>query len=102
MRKLFSTLFLLGAFVGNANSATINGAGASFPYPIYAKWAQMYQEATGNKLNYQSIGSGGGVKQIKAKTVDFGASDAPLKPEQLKRSRFNAISCNYWWCGSSI
>ena len=46
MRKLFSTLFLLGAFVGNANSTTINGAGASFPYPIYAKWAQMYQEAT--------------------------------------------------------
>ncbi len=86
MRKLFSTLFLLGAFVGNANSATINGAGASFPYPIYAKWAQMYQEATGNKLNYQSIGSGGGVKQIKAKTVDFGASDAPLKPEQLKEA----------------
>ena len=86
MRKLFSTLFLLGTFVGNANSTTINGAGASFPYPIYAKWAQMYQEATGNKLNYQSIGSGGGVKQIKAKTVDFGASDAPLKPEQLKEA----------------
>lgn len=86
MRKIFSTLFLIGAFVGNANSATINGAGASFPYPIYAKWAQMYQEATGNKLNYQSIGSGGGVKQIKAKTVDFGASDAPLKPEQLKKA----------------
>ena len=83
MRKLFSTLFLLGAFVGNANATTINGAGASFPYPIYAKWAQMYQEATGNKLNYQSIGSGGGIKQIKAGTVDFGASDAPMKQSEL-------------------
>ena len=69
----------------NANAAEITGAGASFPAPVYAKWAEAYQKATGNKLNYQSIGSGGGIKQITAKTVDFGASDMPLKPEDLDK-----------------
>lgn len=62
----------------------ISGAGATFPYPIYAKWADTFKKETGNGLNYQSIGSGGGIKQIKAKTVTFGASDMPLKPEDLK------------------
>lgn len=66
-----------------AYAIDISGAGATFPYPIYAKWADSYKKETGNGLNYQSIGSGGGIKQIKAKTVDFGASDAPLKPEEL-------------------
>jgi phosphate transport system substrate-binding protein len=66
-----------------AHAADITGAGATFPYPIYAKWAEAYKKATGNGLNYQSIGSGGGIKQIKAKTVDFGASDMPLKAEEL-------------------
>jgi len=61
----------------------VNGAGATFPYPIYAKWADAYNKVTGLKLNYQSIGSGGGIAQVKAQTVDFGASDAPLKPEEL-------------------
>src|ERR1019366_5471367 len=61
------------------------GAGATFPYPIYAKWAEAYKGATGNGLNYQSIGSGGGIKQIKAKTVDFGASDMPLQAEELEK-----------------
>jgi phosphate transport system substrate-binding protein len=61
----------------------ISGAGATFPYPIYAKWADAYKKLTGVGLNYQSIGSGGGIKQIKAKTVTFGASDMPLKPEDL-------------------
>ncbi|RMF22105.1 MAG: phosphate ABC transporter substrate-binding protein PstS [Deltaproteobacteria bacterium] len=65
--------------------AAINGAGATFPYPIYSKWAYAYYKETGVRLNYQSIGSGGGIKQIKAKTVDFGASDAPLAPEELDR-----------------
>ncbi len=65
-------------------AADISGAGATFPYPIYAKWADAYKKETGNGLNYQSIGSGGGIKQIKAKTVTFGASDMPLKPEELK------------------
>ena len=62
----------------------ISGAGATFPYPVYAKWAAAYYKLTGIKMNYQSIGSGGGIKQVKAKTVDFGASDAPLKPADLK------------------
>jgi phosphate transport system substrate-binding protein len=63
--------------------ATINGAGASFPYPVYSQWAYKYNQLTGLKLNYQSIGSGGGIAQIKAKTVDFGASDAPLEVKEL-------------------
>ncbi len=67
-----------------ASAADISGAGATFPYPIYAKWADAYKKLTGIGLNYQSIGSGGGIKQIKAKTVTFGASDMPLKPEDLK------------------
>jgi phosphate transport system substrate-binding protein len=62
----------------------MTGAGATFPAPIYAKWAESYKAATGNDLNYQPIGSGGGIKQIKAKTVDFGASDMPLKAEELE------------------
>src|SRR5262249_473762 len=61
------------------------GAGATFPYPIYAKWADAYKKETGIGLNYQSIGSGGGIKQIQANTVTFGASDLPLKPEQLSK-----------------
>lgn len=64
-------------------SVTITGAGASFPYPLYSKWAGEYQKLTGTKLNYQSIGSSGGIEQIKAKTVDFGASDAPLSAAEL-------------------
>jgi phosphate transport system substrate-binding protein len=67
-----------------AGAIDISGAGATFPYPIYAKWADAYKKETGIGLNYQSIGSGGGIKQIKAKTVTFGASDMPLKPEELK------------------
>jgi len=67
-----------------AQSKTINGAGATFPYPIYSKWAYEYKALTGVGLNYQSIGSGGGIQQIAAKTVDFGASDAPRKGEELQ------------------
>jgi phosphate transport system substrate-binding protein len=70
---------------GVAPAADISGAGATFPYPVYAKWADSYKKETGTGLNYQSIGSGGGIKQIKAKTVTFGASDAPLKEEDLKQ-----------------
>src|SRR6476469_1760429 len=69
-----------------SQAADISGAGATFPYPIYAKWADAYKKQTGVGLNYQSIGSGGGIKQIKAKTVTFGASDMPLKPEDLESS----------------
>ena len=74
----------LAAVAIPASAAEISGAGATFPYPIYAKWAEAYSKVSGVNLNYQSIGSGGGIKQIKAKTVTFGASDKPLKPEELK------------------
>jgi len=72
------------AFSCVAMAADITGAGATFPYPIYAKWADAYKKESGIGLNYQSIGSGGGIKQIKAKTVTFGATDKPLKPEELE------------------
>src|SRR4030095_4094771 len=68
-----------------AHAADISGAGATFPYPIYSKWADNYKKETGNVLNSQSIGSGGGIKQIQAKTVTFGATDAPLKGEDLDK-----------------
>ncbi len=74
------------AFAGTALATDISGAGATFPYPIYSKWADAYKKETGVGLNYQSIGSGGGIKQIKAKTVTFGASDMPLKPEEAKEA----------------
>jgi phosphate transport system substrate-binding protein len=69
----------------SAFAADITGAGATFPFPVYSKWADAYKKETGNGLNYQSIGSGAGIKQIQAKTVTFGATDAPLKPEQLEK-----------------
>src|SRR6266568_3722734 len=69
-----------------AQAADISGAGATFPYPVYSKWADAYRQKTGIGLNYQSIGSGGGIKQIKAKTVTFGASDMPLKAEELQEA----------------
>ena len=74
---------LAAAFAVPAGAADISGAGATFPFPIYAKWADAYKKETGVGLNYQSIGSGGGIKQIKAKTVTFGATDAPLSGEDL-------------------
>lgn len=76
---------LVAASATAAFAADITGAGATFPFPIYSKWADAYKKETGNGLNYQSIGSGGGIKQIQAKTVTFGASDAPLKAEQLEK-----------------
>jgi phosphate transport system substrate-binding protein len=86
---LASTAILASALTISAPSAyavDISGAGATFPYPIYAKWADAYKKETGNGLNYQSIGSGGGIKQIKAKTVTFGATDAPLTGKDLDDS----------------
>jgi phosphate transport system substrate-binding protein len=74
------------AATNGANAADITGAGATFPFPIYSKWADAYKKETGNGLNYQSIGSGAGVKQIQAKTVTFGATDAPLTAEELKKA----------------
>jgi phosphate transport system substrate-binding protein len=84
--KLFRTLAAAGFVAAAATPAfaiDISGAGATFPYPIYSKWADTYKKLTGIGLNYQSIGSGGGIKQIKAKTVTFGASDAPLPGKEL-------------------
>jgi phosphate transport system substrate-binding protein len=83
MKKLVAIATLL--FSSVVTAADITGAGATFPYPIYSKWAEAYKAATGIGLNYQSIGSGGGIKQIKSKTVDFGASDMPLKKEELEK-----------------
>ncbi|MFW2177539.1 MULTISPECIES: phosphate ABC transporter substrate-binding protein PstS [unclassified Moraxella] len=75
------------AIVGSqALAVNVTGAGATFPQPIYSKWASEYQKATGNQVNYQGIGSSGGIKQIQAKTVDFGATDAPLSPAELNSS----------------
>ena len=87
MRKHLTQGFLAAATLAvgiSAQAVDITGAGATFPYPIYAKWAEAYKAKTGVGMNYQSIGSGGGIAQIKAKTVDFGASDMPLKPEDLQ------------------
>src|SRR5450755_3520318 len=87
--KRHLTAFLGAAVVAfglEAQAVDITGAGATFPYPIYAKWAEAYKTKTGVGMNYQSIGSGGGIKQIQSKTVDFGASDMPLKPDELEKS----------------
>src|SRR3954447_17955813 len=83
-----STLAALAAYAAcaTAQAIDITGAGATFPFPIYSKWAEAYKGKTGVGMNYQSIGSGGGIKQIQAKTVDFGASDMPLKPDELEKS----------------
>jgi phosphate transport system substrate-binding protein len=83
MKRLIAAVLI--SLTGAAFAADLTGAGATFPYPIYSKWAEAYKAATGIGLNYQSIGSGGGIRQIKAKTVDFGASDMPLKPEELDK-----------------
>jgi phosphate transport system substrate-binding protein len=83
IRHTLTAVAAITAFAVTAHAAEMTGAGATFPYPILAKWSADYSEKTGNKLNYQSIGSGGGIAQIKAATVDFGSSDAPMKPEDL-------------------
>jgi phosphate transport system substrate-binding protein len=90
MKKLMLKSIVAGVsaamLVSTAFAADITGAGATFPYPIYAKWAEAYKAASGTGMNYQSVGSGAGIKQIKAKTVDFGASDMPLKADDLEAS----------------
>jgi phosphate transport system substrate-binding protein len=83
VKKLFAILLAAATF--SAHSADITGAGATFPFPIYAKWAEAYKRETGIGMNYQSIGSSGGIRQIRAKTVTFGATDAPVKGEELDR-----------------
>ena len=85
MRKLLILAAATIGLSGVAQAADITGAGATFPFPIYSKWAEAYKKETNIGLNYQSIGSGGGIRQIKAKTVAFGATDAPLKGEDLAK-----------------
>jgi phosphate transport system substrate-binding protein len=84
MKKLLALAAAAAAL--HASAVDITGAGATFPYPIYSKWADAYKKTTGSAMNYQSIGSGGGIKQITAKTVDFGASDMPMKAEDLQKN----------------
>jgi phosphate transport system substrate-binding protein len=84
MKHLFVAIAIAATgFAASAQAANITGAGATFPYPVYAKWAELYKKASGTGLNYQSVGSGAGIKQIKAKPVDFGASDMPLPAAEL-------------------
>ncbi|WP_254776493.1 phosphate ABC transporter substrate-binding protein PstS [Lysobacter sp. cf310] len=85
LRFRLAALALATAFVANVQAADVTGAGASFVYPIMSKWSADYAKATQKKVNYQSIGSGGGIAQIKAGTVDFGSSDAPMKPDELAK-----------------
>ena len=87
LSKLCSAILVaaLGALGSTAFAQEITGAGATFPAPIYAKWADAYNKASGVRVNYQSVGSGAGIQQIRARTVDFGASDMPLKDEDLAK-----------------
>jgi len=85
MKTILAAGAIAAAIAYPAIAIDISGAGATFPYPIYAKWADAYKKATGSGLNYQSIGSGGGIKQITARTVTFGASDMPLKQDELEK-----------------
>ena len=80
-----------GAATLTAQAADITGAGASFPYPIYAKWAAQYHQETGNRVNYQSIGSGGGIRQFTEGTVDFGATDGPMNESQIQAVSGNVL-----------
>jgi phosphate transport system substrate-binding protein len=84
LRKLFPILVLLLLILPSAAQTKLNGAGATFPYPIYSKWFNEFQKTKGVQINYQSIGSGGGIRQLQSGTVDFGASDMPLNDDQLK------------------
>jgi len=83
--RFAATAVTLGLASGAAMAQDVTGAGASFPAPLYAKWADSYNKASGARINYQSVGSGAGLKQIRGKTVDFGASDMPLKDEELQK-----------------
>jgi phosphate transport system substrate-binding protein len=86
LKTLISALAVSSMIASAASAMDISGAGATFPYPIYAKWADAYKKETGSSINYQSIGSGGGIQQIKAKTVTFGASDLPLAIKDLDQA----------------
>lgn len=86
LMKILSALVLTGTILSTAKATDVTGAGSSFVYPVLSKWAEAYKKETGSSINYQSIGSGGGIKQIQANTVDFGATDMPLKSEDLAKN----------------
>src|ERR1043165_2579140 len=86
LHRIFAGTAVAILFSASAFAIDLTGAGATFPYPIYAKWAEAYKAKTGNQINYQSIGSGGGIKQISSRTVDLVASDMPLNPADLDKS----------------
>src|SRR5216684_5071194 len=92
MKKLFLAAIVLLATAASAQTVQINAAGATFPYPIYSKWFDEYHKVHPNvQINYQSIGSGGGIRQLLDKTVDFGASDGPMSDDQLKQAGFKIL-----------
>src|SRR5438094_1012220 len=84
IRRMIGAAALVALAAAPASAQNLTGAGATFPYPLYSKWFDVYHEKTGIQINYQSIGSGGGIQQVKAGTVDFGASDAALNNDRLK------------------
>jgi phosphate transport system substrate-binding protein len=86
-----SAAALLSGGVASAQSVDLTGAGATFPYPIYSKWFSDYAQSTGVKINYQSIGSGGGIRQLSEQTVDFGASDGPMSDQELAGAKGGAV-----------
>jgi phosphate transport system substrate-binding protein len=88
-------LFLLTSFLPSKASETLNGAGSTFVYPILSKWAYDFQKVSGVKIKFQSIGSGGGIRQITERTIHFGASDMPLTPQELKSKKTFTVPCSY-------
>jgi len=94
LNKVLKSVLLsisVAAAASSASAVDITGAGSTFAYPMFSKWAEVYKKSNATNLNYQSIGSGGGIKQIKAKTVDFGASDMPLKFEDMEAEGLLAV-----------
>ena len=92
MKLKFIAAGVLALVSAGANAQNLNGAGATFPYPIYSKWFSEYSKAHPNvKINYQSIGSGGGIRQVSEGTVDFGASDGPMTDDQLKAAKIKVM-----------
>ena len=97
--SLTSLVASMAALPVLAVAQDVTGAGASFPAPLYSKWAADYNRATGIKINYQSVGSGAGLRQIEAKRVDFGASDAPLKDDELAKKAWSSfLLLSVVWC----
>jgi phosphate transport system substrate-binding protein len=94
MKRILSATLLTGVLIAStatAQAVDLTGAGATFPYPLYARWFSDYAKATGVRINYQSIGSGGGIQQISAETVDFGATDGPMTDDEMAKAKGGRI-----------